>query len=456
MTVLVNRVDLFDSGCHRNWHTNSSNHSDDEPKHQPSMPDVPVPPIASYRFEPTPTDGTKPSSHHGSVAVVRAPHSHTLESQRLLLDPANNPWMQIQVLDEDHDGCPHQNSDLAKYWVQRRRLFRLFDHGIQLDESGWFSVTPEQIADHTAICVQDLLREYYGTPNPMSPPQPLPHAGQPQPQDQWVILDAFGGCGGNAIAFAKLIPNALVVAVEMNRSKLLMAAKNASIYQIPSDKIVFCECNALFVLEHCYRNGRFILDEPLSTPEAAMALMQAMPPPVETIVCHDGGYMLGGIDVLPSHVNLVYMDPPWGGVDYSVLGRNGYDLTRNMWIERSALSVPPPEGSLEDAFFDTFHTTPRTKAERKAQFNCEMDISNSINGAELLALAAQASDTHMVVYDLPRNINRGSLGSAALAAGYRGNCKLEEHYLNGRLKTVTAYFGSDWSGLVRGHAETTE
>jgi hypothetical protein len=50
---------------------------------------------------------------------------------------------------------------------------------------------------------------------------------------------------------------------------------------------------------------------------------------------------------------------------------------------------------------------------------------------------------------LPRNINRGSLGSAGLAAGYRGNCKLEEHYLNGRLKTVTAYFGSDWSPLVK-------
>ena len=55
------------------------------------------------------------------------------------------------------------------------------------------------------------------------------------------------------------------------------------------------------------------------------------------------------------------------------------------------------------------------------------------------------------MFDLPRNTNKASLGRAALDAGYRGNLKLEEHHLNGRLKTVTAYLGADYSSLLRDH-----
>lgn len=59
---------------------------------------------------------------------------------------------------------------------QRTRFFSLYDKppGCLLDEEGWFSVTPERIADQVAErCRCD------------------------------VILDAFCGVGGNAIAFAK-------------------------------------------------------------------------------------------------------------------------------------------------------------------------------------------------------------------------------------------------------------
>lgn len=62
--------------------------------------------------------------------------------------------------------------------------------------------------------------------------------------------------------------------------------------------------------------------------------------------------------------------------------------------------------------------------------------------------AAEASTSRVVLLDLPRNTSKNSLGRCALQAGYCGNIKLEEHYLNGRLKTVTAYFGSDYSGLI--------
>lgn len=57
---------------------------------------------------------------------------------------------------------------------QRNRYFSLYSSGCLLDETGWYSVTPELIADQIADrCRCD------------------------------VILDAFCGVGGNAIAFAK-------------------------------------------------------------------------------------------------------------------------------------------------------------------------------------------------------------------------------------------------------------
>lgn len=57
---------------------------------------------------------------------------------------------------------------------QRHRLFSRYSEGCLLDEEGWFSVTPERIANQIAErCRCDT------------------------------IIDAFCGVGGNAIAFAK-------------------------------------------------------------------------------------------------------------------------------------------------------------------------------------------------------------------------------------------------------------
>lgn len=62
-----------------------------------------------------------------------------------------------------------------KYWLQRYDLFSRFDEGIELDEEGWYSVTPECVAArHAERC------------------------------NGRVVVDCFTGCGGNAIQFAAM------------------------------------------------------------------------------------------------------------------------------------------------------------------------------------------------------------------------------------------------------------
>lgn len=317
-------------------------------------------------------------------------------------------------------------------------FFSRFDQGIQLDGEGWYSVTPEIIADHVAERVSNLVT---------SPSFQQQTGGNGRGA---VILDGFCGCGGNSIAFGK-IPSHIVskvVCVDTDRSKLLKAAHNASLYGIPRDKLIFIHCNSIFILKYCYRDGEFILDQPQPN------MPQYMPPPVTPTI--HAGYVVGGLDLLPRHVDLAFFDPPWGGIDYEILGKNGYDLERNMLIqvdpstEEAEEVVEEEDCGVSDDFFDTFAAPKQnqgSKKFRKKNFNKKTE-GEYVNGKELVKLAAEAVRSRVVLLDLPRNTSKSSLGSCALAAGYRGNLKLEEHHLNGRLKTVTAYLGSDYSSLI--------
>uniref|UniRef100_A0A3B3RR83 Trimethylguanosine synthase n=1 Tax=Paramormyrops kingsleyae TaxID=1676925 RepID=A0A3B3RR83_9TELE len=103
--------------------------------------------------------------------------------------------------------------DLAKYWVQRYRLFSRFDEGIQLDPEGWFSVTPEKIARHIA----DRVRHHSG---------PL------------LVIDAFCGVGGNAIQFA--LTGNRVLAIDIDPLRLGLARNNAQVYGV-ADRIDFLQ-----------------------------------------------------------------------------------------------------------------------------------------------------------------------------------------------------------------------
>lgn len=96
---------------------------------------------------------------------------------------------------------------LKKYFAQRYRLFSRYSEGCLLDEEGWYSVTPERIADQIAErCRCDT------------------------------IIDAFCGVGGNAIAFAKTCER--VIAIDNSPVKLALARHNAALYGVV-DRIDF-------------------------------------------------------------------------------------------------------------------------------------------------------------------------------------------------------------------------
>jgi len=368
-------------------------------------------------------------------------------------DGKNEVIVHVQRLPSQHQDTPqnHHESDSAtmdysipnphtssvvhdKYWCQRRRLFKRFDEGIQLDSESWYSVTPEVIANHVAGRVGEIAKRVVAERRLRSTLGLIPGNCASSSPGGVILLDAFCGCGGNSIAFGRIDPTivSLVVCVDVDRNKLRMAAHNASLYRIPTSKLVFIECNSLHVLDRCYRNGERIVSRHAS--EGPSALFE-----------RHAGYLIGGIELLPSTLDMVFMDPPWGGIDYHTLGRNGYDLHRHMKIRYGGVdsSTCVVEGC-QGGSGGTAITALSLVINDGESLNKKTDPSpNFVDGVELLRMAAIATGTRLVIYDLPRNTDKKSLGRSANLAGYGGNVKLEQHYLNGRLKTVTAYLGSD-------------
>jgi len=144
---------------------------------------------------------------------------------------------------------------LQKYFSQRRRYFSLYSTppGCLLDEEGWYSVTPELVADQIAErCRCDT------------------------------ILDAFCGVGGNSIAFAKTCQR--VIALDTSPTRLALARHNAQIYGV-ADRI------------------EFILSDYLSFAKSHLSLPSLSKPQSES------SYHARKIDV-------VFLSPPWGGPSY--------------------------------------------------------------------------------------------------------------------------------------------
>ena len=211
-----------------------------------------------------------------------------------------------------------------------------------------------------------------------------------------VVLDAFCGCGGNAIAFAQRPEVSLVVCIDTDLSRLQMAAKNASIYGIERSKLLFVHDNAVRILG-LYSDGALINDA------------QSVSGDVKSTSLH--GYTFGS--TLPNRINCIFLSPPWGGSEYQDIGKGHFQVKTHISVRDS-----------ED---------------------------KSVNGQELLQMAAEA--VKPIVLFLPRNLNGIAMGRSALQAGYTGSIELEKNVLNDKLKTITAYLGLNESDSMTEHKQ---
>lgn len=249
-----------------------------------------------------------------------------------------------------------------KYWSQRRRFFSRFDEGIQLDKESWYSVTPEAIATHHSKMLVGA-------------------------KEGIVIFDAFCGCGGNAIGFAKNPKVKLVVGIDLDANKLEKTANNAKIYGVPPEKLLLIQGDAIGIIDS-YRAG--ILD---------VARVIAKQPVVPD--APEKSYRIGDTSMLPTLVDAFFFSPPWGGSGYTQVGNKGYSLS-NIQISTT-------------------------------------DSHKRVNGFELLEKAVQSAGIKPIIFFLPKNINGLELAKDVHKAGCTGPLVMEQNYLNGKLKAVTAY-----------------
>lgn len=275
-----------------------------------------------------------------------------------------------------------------KYWAQRKRYFVKFDEGICLDPEGWFSVTPEIIAHHIA---RRMIRSSLVDPKK---PNPL------------IVLDAFVGMGGNAIALAQYAEVDLVICTDIDLEKLYMAAHNCSVYDIPRTKILFLHLNACHVLQF-YRDGcctstRSSADASIPSSSIKTDILQE-----DTNTDKTRGYKFGTLDDIPDHLDMIFLSPPWGGTNYETVGRRHYHLDQIQL-------VPPTKGD------------------------------SMVTGVDLLRMAVTAlpPDQLNIAFFLPRNLNGMMFGLNCHHCGIRGCVELEQNIVNSKLKTITAYIQS--------------
>ncbi|XP_078253525.1 trimethylguanosine synthase isoform X1 [Rhinoraja longicauda] len=145
--------------------------------------------------------------------------------------------------------------ELAKYWAQRYRLFSRFDEGVKLDQEGWFSVTPEKIAEHIAKRVTQSFNSD-------------------------IIVDAFCGVGGNSIQFA--LAGKRVIAIDIDPVKIDLAYNNAQVYGV-ADKIEFI-LGDFILLASDLKADTIFLSPPWGGPDYVNAEIFDL----KTMICLDG------------------------------------------------------------------------------------------------------------------------------------------------------------------------
>lgn len=277
----------------------------------------------------------------------------------------------------------------AKYWDQRYRLFTRFDRGVQLDDEGWFSVTPECIADHISRrCI-----EISGAGARTGAGAGVRRGGCLDGEVR-VILDGFAGYGGNAVSLLRHFPHSLVLSVELLPRRLALLRHNASVYGIDGS---------------------------------------ARHSPRLEVVAGDVYHVLQGLD--PGVVDLAVMSPPWGGMDYLA-----FAPSEAASVSASA-SIPETGTSTEtetETVTGAASTQPLAPLSHALPF--EYDLNTLPSGplaplAQLVLAKCQAA-----AFVLPRNASLGQLSELSQLLGLPvGASYVERIRLHGKVKLVVWY-----------------
>lgn len=276
---------------------------------------------------------------------------------------------------------------LQKYFSQRHRYFSLYDQGCLLDEEGWYSVTPERIASQIAErCRCD------------------------------VILDAFCGVGGNAIAFAKTCHR--VIAMDNSPTRLALARHNATVYGV-ADRI------------------EFVLADYIAFAHSYLDRWEA------TTTSHP---INSGNNAKRRPIDVVFLSPPWGGPEY--ISRQLHD----------ANDISDADATAVDGSTNGFANGYGNGTESHPEFS--LSYMQPIHGADLFQLTRRI--TNNVAYFLPRNTNleeisalislsvstcpSSSVPVPAPAGDSTEMVEVEEQWMGSKLKALTCYFG----GLAAG------
>lgn len=126
--------------------------------------------------------------------------------------------------------------------------------------------------------------------------------------------------------------------------------------------------------------------------------------------------------VLPTlKADAVFLSPPWGGPEYSASATFDLDTM-----------IPPPLFAL-----DIF------RAARKVTDNVVFFLPRNVDVDQVAGLPAAAAAAGTVGCSAGAEGEGGGPGEGVGVGDTLENCELEKQFLNGKLKTTTAYFGRD-------------
>lgn len=216
-------------------------------------------------------------------------------------------------------------------WEKRKQLWRRWEEGVRMDAEGWRSVTPEAAALHMAAQAAAAAAARGG--------------------GRLLVLDAFAGWGGNAIAFAR--GGAHVVAVEASLPRLRQAQHNAGVYGADvapaGGAITWVHGDGREVVAALSAAaGRGVGRAEWEPVLAGWARLDAGAPPLDSHAVAEacrglaarlgGGATTAAASAAPL-LDVAFLAPPWGGDSYKESGKRrrggeeeGFSLARHMTL----------------------------------------------------------------------------------------------------------------------------